>query len=237
MCDSCRRNQGVAMSLDLLITTPMYDGKLHYQCFNGILQTVAKYGAGKVGHLANQGSFIPRLRDQLTAGFLKSGAEYMLCVDADVGWTVDDLDIAWARLKGLTLDREFVAGLYARKSMRDTRPIAALLSNEQDGMREAACVGAGFMLLHRSGIERMAERYKELSYPSDAVNPESGTIVGLWSPFCAVKTSKGTPVYFGEDFSFCQRWREMGGKIWVDPKIKLPHVGEFAYHLPEGYGC
>ena len=223
--------KGRLVSLDLLITTPMYDGKLHYACFNGILQTVAKYGVAKVGHLANQGSFIPRLRDKLTAGFLKSGAEFMLCVDADVGWTVEGLDILWSALKRLTLDREFVAGLYPRKSLRDPRPIAALLENERDGMREAACVGAGFMLLHRSGIERMAKHYKDLTYPSNAVNAEEGMSVGLWNAFGPVKTTDGRVMYLGEDYSFCQRWREMGGKIWAIPEVPLVHVGECTYTM------
>ena len=97
-------------------------------------------------------------------------------------------------------------------------------------MQAAACVGAGFMMMHRSGVLRMVDRYKDLAYPSDAVNPESGTSYGLWSPFCSVKSEKG-PIYFGEDYSFCQRWREMGGKIWAVPSVKLAHVGECTYTM------
>ena len=219
--------------MDLLITTPLYDGKLHHACFNGILQTVAKYGAGKVGHVARQGSFIPRLRDQLTNDFLQSGAEFNLLVDADVGWSVADLDALWGKLRELTLDREMVAGLYPRKSLRDVRPIAGLLEREQNGMREAAVVGAGFMLMHRKGVERMCERYRDLTYPSNAANPDDGSIVGLWSPFCAVRGGgeKASTIYLGEDYSFCQRWREMGGKIWAVPEANLTHTGECTYTM------
>jgi hypothetical protein len=219
------------MSLDLLITTPLYDGKMHHACVAGCMQTLAKYGAAKVSMAARQGSFLPRLRDLLTKDFLDSGAEFMLCVDSDIAWTVADLDLLWSRLRELTLDREMVAGLYPKKSLRDTRPIAALLENEQGGMREAACVGAGFLLVHRKGIERMVDRYQDLAYPSDAVNPESGTSYGLWSPFCAVKTQNGSAMYLGEDYSFCQRWREMGGKIWALPDVRLGHVGECLYQM------
>jgi hypothetical protein len=219
------------MALDLLITTPLYDGRIHHACVAGILQTVAKYGAARVSLSARQGSFLPRLRDLLVSDFLASEAAYMLCVDSDIGWTVEHLDALWSRLKELTLDREMVAGLYPKKSLRDARPVAALLENERDGMREAACVGAGFMLMHRSGIERMVERYKDLAYPSDAVNPESGTSYGLWSPFCSVKTANDKRIYLGEDYSFCQRWREMGGKIWALPSVKLQHVGECIYTM------
>lgn len=30
---------------------------------------------------------------------------------------------------------------------------------------------------------------------------------------------------FGEDLSFCLRVREMGAKIWCDPRIKMDHIG------------
>jgi hypothetical protein len=217
--------------MDLLITMPLYDGRMHHACVAGVLQTIVKYGAAKVSLAARQGSFLPRLRDLLTSDFLKSGAEFMLCVDADIAWTVNDLDALWSRLREFTLDREMIAGLYPKKSLRDTRPVAALLENERNGLREAACVGGGFLLVHRKGIERMVDKFKDLAYPSDAGNPDQGMSVGLWSPFCAVKGAQGKSIYLGEDFSFCQRWREMGGKIWVDPNVRLGHVGECLYQM------
>ena len=33
--------------------------------------------------------------------------------------------------------------------------------------------------------------------------------------------------YMSEDYSFCRRWRNMGGEIWVDLKSKLTHEGPF----------
>ena len=38
-----------------------------------------------------------------------------------------------------------------------------------------------------------------------------------------------TKQYFGEDFGFCQRWRDMGGRIWVDPDICLNHIGRYTF--------
>jgi hypothetical protein len=31
--------------------------------------------------------------------------------------------------------------------------------------------------------------------------------------------------YWGEDFSFCRRWRAIGGRVWLDPELELHHVG------------
>ena len=28
-----------------------------------------------------------------------------------------------------------------------------------------------------------------------------------------------------EDYVFCQRWRDLGGSVWIEPEIELAHVG------------
>jgi hypothetical protein len=30
--------------------------------------------------------------------------------------------------------------------------------------------------------------------------------------------------YLSEDYAFCRRWRDIGGKLWVDLKCKLMHL-------------
>jgi hypothetical protein len=34
-----------------------------------------------------------------------------------------------------------------------------------------------------------------------------------------------------EDFTFCRRWRDMGGKVFVDRQCRLGHLGQ---HLFQG---
>lgn len=223
------------MSLEVLICIPTHDGAIHRAAVGGIYSSIAKLGPTKVGLVVRQGSFLPRLRDTLTQDFIESGAKYMLCLDADIGWSIKHLERLLSLSKELVADREFVAGPYSRKSFSDRRPICAF--NEevtQNGLRGAQFVGAGFMLLPRAGVLRMQERFKELRYPADTADEKNGALVGLWSPYCAVTDSGGNRRYLGEDYSFCERWRQMGGKIWIDELLGLAHFGEGIFTLEGG---
>jgi hypothetical protein len=213
----------------VLVTTPLYDGRVHYVYLAGLLSCVAKYGA-EINASARMGSFLPRLRDLLTSDFVRSKAEYMLSVDSDVGWSVAHLE------KLLAHDRDFVAGVYPRKLIvpDGEEPGVVTWNGETDGeLRGAHYVGAGFMLIKRCAIVEMIAAYGDTAYPGDASDPSKGIVHGLWSPIGGVKDEAGGVKYLAEDYSLCHRYRVIGGKIWVDPAVRLAHVGEHVYRLPE----
>jgi hypothetical protein len=35
--------------------------------------------------------------------------------------------------------------------------------------------------------------------------------------------------YYSEDWTFCENWRDMGGKIWVDKRVLLKHTGTYVF--------
>ena len=35
--------------------------------------------------------------------------------------------------------------------------------------------------------------------------------------------------YLPEDYSFCRRWRQIGGEIWIDLQSRFDHVGSYVY--------
>ena len=35
--------------------------------------------------------------------------------------------------------------------------------------------------------------------------------------------------YLSEDYTFCRRWQNMGGKVYVDPHVILDHVGTYTF--------
>ena len=36
--------------------------------------------------------------------------------------------------------------------------------------------------------------------------------------------------YISEDYTFCQRWRDIGGKIQIDVSVPLNHIGHYAFN-------
>jgi hypothetical protein len=35
--------------------------------------------------------------------------------------------------------------------------------------------------------------------------------------------------YYSEDWTFCENWRDIGGRIWVDKRVLLRHSGSYVF--------
>ena len=81
-------------------------------------------------------------------------------------------------------------------------------------------VGTGFMMISRDIIERMIAAHPEWQYENKEGN---GTVAGVFD--FAIKDGR----FVGEDYLFCDRVAELGGKVWVDVDISLPHIGTEAF--------
>jgi hypothetical protein len=211
------------MKPDVFIATPLLDNRVHFRYLVGVLSVVAKWGPARVMLGCRSGSDLPMLRDLLTTDFLRSGAKYMLCVDSDQGWTVKQLESLMAH------DVEAVSALNTKKDIAN-RIMPAIWSGEKGLVNEktligAHYVGAGFLLLRRDMVLGMFEKYRDLAYPVDGVDIKNGAAVALWHPIC----HEGDVIRLSEDYSFCKRWKDMGGRFWVDPEVIVEHVGEFVY--------
>ncbi|PZQ57372.1 MAG: hypothetical protein DI570_19750 [Phenylobacterium zucineum] len=44
---------------------------------------------------------------------------------------------------------------------------------------------------------------------------------------CVIHPETGE--YLSEDYTFCHRWRAIGGEIWLDLQSRLAHVGAFEF--------
>ena len=86
---------------------------------------------------------------------------------------------------------------------------------EFDGsMMRIQRVGTGFMLVRRNVVERLAEK-AERYLGQDGV----GQVANVFE--FTLRDGK----FVGEDYSFCDKARAEGFKVWIDVDISLPHVG------------
>ncbi len=196
----------------LFVATPLHDGNVHHLYLAGALQAMAAF-PGRIRFDVVVSSFLPKSRDALTARFLESGASHMLCVDSDIGWTAEHVNAL------LATGKPFISGVYVKKTA--SREVPALVAEERDGLLRCEYVPGGFLLLAREAVQAMAEHYAGLTYEADGRRQ-----VALWLPMMR-------DAYDSEDISFCRRWTEMGGEIWMHPGVVLKHAGAAVYE-PSG---
>ncbi len=99
----------------------------------------------------------------------------------------------------------------------------------EDGVAEVTHAPTGCMLIKREVIEKMMKRYPELEiYQPTIINGNTEKKDNMFNLFDTLHDPK-TKRYFGEDFGFCQRWSDMGGKIHVYLKDYITHIGEYSY--------
>ena len=70
------------------------------------------------------------------------------------------------------------------------------------------------MLIKREVLEDMIKKYPELeifNLPILMAAEEKKKFYNLFDTFHDPSTKR----YFGEDFGFCQRWTDMGGKVHI----------------------
>lgn len=81
------------------------------------------------------------------------------------------------------------------------------------------------MLARRDVVERMIQAYPETRYEhigaATPAMPDGSPCHALFD--CVIDPATGT--YLSEDFTFCRRWRAIGGKLWLDTAGRLTHVG------------
>jgi hypothetical protein len=232
----------------VFLATPCFGGLVaqHYmQSVLSLVQFAAQANFDITLALLGHDSLITRSRNTLVSQFLNTpSATHLLFIDADISFEPEQV------YHMLRFDREFVAGIYPLKviywsdpalkravTARETFHGAPLLyvgtlctgaELEREGrFATAIYCGGGFMLLKREVIERMAAAYPESRYSSVHAysNARSDENYALFE--CMI--DKETSAYISEDFAFCQRWRDIGGKIWLDTEGKLVHIGGYNF--------
>jgi hypothetical protein len=237
--------------------TPCYAGQISEPYFRSWTKghmMFTKYNIPYTLTTSANESLVSRARCHMVAYFMSNPeATHMMFIDADINF--DAIDI----LHMLQHDKDVIVGAYPKKqldwesvkdavdrgidegSLKDTAANYAINFdwdyNEetdtrrldvQDGLVKLKDAGTGFMIIKRSVIEKMIESYPELYFNNDLHLDEE---FSKWTYlFFDCMHEEDTKRYLSEDYAFCRRWQKLGGEIWLDPLVKLDHVGHYTFN-------
>ena len=209
---------------------PCYGGQISEQTFMGIIKWANQakdLGIDwTVDTLVNE-SLISRGRNTLTARFLNNkDTTHLFFIDADIGFD------AWHILTILNHDKDVVCGLYPMKSL----PLKWVVNgiNNEDGTEqkprddyliEVSKSGTGFMCIKQHVFEALKAHPAVKPFNNDIGLPKDLDQYMYTYFDSAVRENR----YYSEDWTFCENWRDLGGKVWVDSRILLKHTGYFNF--------
>ena len=221
----------VQVNVDFLRTTkvhiamPCYGGMLTESTFMSFIKwanTARQLGIDWTLETMVNESLISRARNTLTAKYLDMpDATHLFFVDADIGWE------PWHLLVLLNRDKDVMAGLYPMKTMPIKWVVNGFEGAEEgpDGLQEVSKAGTGFLLMKRHVFEKLKTHPAVKQYKNDiGLDPKYDQHLKTYFD-TAVRQNR----YYSEDWTFCENWRDLGGKVYVDKRVLLRHSGSYVF--------
>jgi hypothetical protein len=221
----------VQVNVDFLRTTrvhiamPCYGGMLTESTFMSFIKwanTARQLGIDWTLETMVNESLISRARNTLTAKFLDMpDATHLFFVDADIGWE------PWHLLVLLNRDVDVIGGLYPMKTMPIKWVVNGFEGAEEgpDGLQEVSKAGTGFLLMKKHVFEKLNAHPAVKQYKNDiGLDPKYDKYLKTYFD-TAVRQNR----YYSEDWTFCENWRDLGGRIWVDKRVLLRHSGSYVF--------
>lgn len=218
--------------MKVIFAIPSRDGAIRTNCFLSMLvvqRLMEREGIDHDVHTLPDCPYLSVVRNTLAAWFLSDPeATDHFFIDADVGF--DEAKV----LEILKRPEGIVCGVYPLKQDELAFPVQIRKQDGvplgRDGLIEGELLPTGFMRIKRGVYEAMAKRYPELKYDESIVVvvdrdgrrelPEAHDFFCFGAYGRRFKT---------EDYAFCQRWRDMGGTLWVYPDVDFTHAGTKYY--------
>ena len=204
---------------------PCYGGMLTESTFMSFIKwanTARQLGIDWTLETMVNESLISRARNTLTAKFLDmADATHLFFVDADIGWE------PWHLLVLLNRNVDVIGGLYPMKTMPIKWVVNGFEGAEEgpDGLQEVSKAGTGFLLMKKEVFNKMNSHPAVKQYKNDiGLDPKYDKYLKTYFD-TAVRQNR----YYSEDWTFCENWRDLGGRIWVDKRVLLRHSGSYVF--------
>ena len=223
--------QQIQVNIDYLKTTrvhicmPCYGGMLTESTFMSYIKwsnAARQLGIDWTMETMTNESLISRARNTLTAKFLHNKeSTHLMFIDADIGWE------PWHLMVLLDRQVDVIGGLYPMKSLPVKWCVNGFDGAEEgaNGLQEVTKTGTGFLLIKRDVFEKLDAHpavkpfINDIGLPTE-LNPHMKTYFDT-----AVRENR----YYSEDWTFCENWRDIGGKVWVDKRVLLKHTGTYVF--------
>jgi len=207
------------------ICLPCYGGQLTESTFMSFIKwsnTAHQLGLNWTLETLTNESLVTRARNTLVAKFLaKSESTHMFFVDADIGWE------PWHLIALIMRDKDVIGGLYPMKTLPIKWVVNGLPGAESvdDGLLEVTKTGTGFMLIKRHVFEKLNAHSGVTQYTADiGLDPKYNEFMRTYFD-TVVREGR----YYSEDWDFCEKWRDVGGQVYVDKRVLLKHSGSYVF--------
>jgi hypothetical protein len=238
--------------ISIMVCTPVHsEVSMHYTQALLEFQKFCMLKNIWVSFVILKSSLVTQGRNLCVSSFLNSEHKYshLLFIDADINFTPESI------FEMIALDREVIAIPYPMKTInwdkvdRLSKEIKYKNSTElstlgftypikvadtsniivQNNVIEVTHAPTGCMLIKRQVFDKMIEKYPDLEINQPTIlNGEETKNKNLYNFFDTLHDPV-TKKYYGEDFGFCQKWRDIGGKCYCYINRFITHVGEYQY--------
>ena len=163
--------------------------------------------------------YMPVVRNKLLKRFLVSEYTDLVFLDADIGWNPKDL------VRLLLHDKDVVAAAAPFRANPEGYPSSLIMKDgkivQEDGLLESAIAATAFMRIRKQVFGLFIEEFGEKLIISEknAKEEETDRYLNIFD------TGQIGDKWWGEDTRFCDVYRKLGGRIWIDPEIPLTHTG------------
>lgn len=210
----------------LYLCTPCYGGQITAATFSSYMEwsaVAAKYGIPWTFETLLNESLVTRARNTMVAKFLveQPQATDLVFIDADIGWS------PWQLMALVGHRKPLVGGLYPLKTLPLQWVVNGIDGAVQDsnGLLEVAKTGTGFLAIDRD-VFKVLDGHPDVKSFRNDIGHDTALDAGMRTYFdTAVRDGR----YMSEDWEFCERYRDLGGKVYVDTRIQLTHTGTLTF--------
>ena len=205
----------------------------YHQSVMLFMRECAKRGIEVTDGMVKGDALVSRSRSLVASHFLRSDCDVLLTIDSDIWFRAEDA----IQLAEEALEYKAIGAMYMTRSIA-TQP-AMMLPPEgvifaaNGKITEVPFISTGFMAVHRSVFEELTSSLPKCHQNwNDELTGMSLSFWPFYMPYCIPFEGDGY-IYLSEDWAFCQRAKDAGYPMYIDPTIRLGHIGEVMYTLED----